>query len=148
MGRLQRIGTTEHLVCGPHVGDLDGEDVGGAGPFGAEDQERGLVPGLAPGGVGAPEGGKPVLISLDDAETLFHEFGHALHGMLSDVTYPLLAGTAVPSDFVELPSQIYEHWLSRPEILGRFAVHERTGEPMPKALLNSTRERVNPVPVF
>ena len=83
-----------------------------------------------------PSAGEPALLSFDDARTLFHEFGHALHGMLSDVTYPLLAGTAVPSDFVELPSQLYEHWLEVPEILQRYARHSRTGEPMPKALLD------------
>jgi peptidyl-dipeptidase Dcp len=75
------------------------------------------------------------LLSFDDARTLFHEFGHGLHGMLSDVTYPSLAGTAVPRDFVEFPSQLYEHWFERPEILRRFAVHHQTGEPMPEALL-------------
>ena len=64
-----------------------------------------------------PAAGEPALLSFDDARTLFHEFGHALHGMLSNVTYPLLSGTAVPSDFVELPSQLYEHWLEVPEIL-------------------------------
>jgi peptidyl-dipeptidase Dcp len=80
--------------------------------------------------------GAPALLSFDDARTLFHEFGHALHGLLSNVTYPLIAGTNVATDFVELPSQLYEHWLSRPEVLSRFAVHERTGEPMPKALLD------------
>ncbi|HEY6025883.1 MAG TPA: M3 family metallopeptidase, partial [Pseudolabrys sp.] len=68
--------------------------------------------------------------------TLFHEFGHALHGMLSDVTYPLLAGTAVPSDFVELPSQLYEHWLEVPGILRKYARHAATAEPMPQALLD------------
>jgi peptidyl-dipeptidase Dcp len=83
-----------------------------------------------------PAAGQPALLSFDDARTLFHEFGHALHGMLSDVTYPLLAGTAVPSDFVELPSQLYEHWLEVPEILQKYALHSRTGEPMPKALLD------------
>jgi peptidyl-dipeptidase Dcp len=67
---------------------------------------------------------------------MFHEFGHALHGMLSDVTYPSLSGTSVPRDFVELPSQLYEHWLEQPEILGKYAVHAQTGEPMPKALLD------------
>jgi peptidyl-dipeptidase Dcp len=80
--------------------------------------------------------GDPALLSFDDARTLFHEFGHALHGLLSDVTYPLLAGTAVPTDFVELPSQLYEHWLSRPEVLRRFATHHETGEPIPDALLD------------
>jgi peptidyl-dipeptidase Dcp len=83
-----------------------------------------------------PAAGEPALLSFDDARTLFHEFGHALHGMLSNVTYPLLAGTAVPSDFVELPSQLYEHWLEVPEILQQYARHCRTGEPMPQALLD------------
>ncbi len=79
--------------------------------------------------------GAPTLLSFDDARTLFHEFGHALHGLLSDVTYPVVSGTSVLRDFVELPSQLYEHWLERPETLGRFAVHYRTGEPMPADLL-------------
>ncbi|HVV79855.1 MAG TPA: M3 family metallopeptidase [Pseudolabrys sp.] len=83
-----------------------------------------------------PAKGEPALLSFDDARTLFHEFGHALHGMLSDVTYPLLAGTAVSSDFVELPSQLYEHWLETPEILTKFARHYKTSEPMPQALLD------------
>jgi peptidyl-dipeptidase Dcp len=82
----------------------------------------------------APEG-EATLLSFDDARTLFHEFGHALHGLLSDVTYPLLAGTAVAGDFVELPSQLYEHWLEQPEVLRRHARHYRTGEPMPEDLL-------------
>jgi peptidyl-dipeptidase Dcp len=83
-----------------------------------------------------PAAGQPALLSFDDARTLFHEFGHALHGMLSDVTYPLLAGTAVPSDFVELPSQLYEHWLEVPEILQKHALHAGTGAPMPKVMLD------------
>jgi peptidyl-dipeptidase Dcp len=83
-----------------------------------------------------PASGEPALLSFDDARTLFHEFGHALHGLLSNVTYPLLAGTAVPSDFVELPSQLYEHWLETPEILKKYARHYQTGEPMPAALLD------------
>ena len=80
--------------------------------------------------------GEPTLLSFDDARTLFHEFGHGLHGLLSDVTYPMIAGTGVLQDFVELPSQLYEHWLDRPEILTRFARHYQTGEPMPKALMD------------
>jgi peptidyl-dipeptidase Dcp len=80
-------------------------------------------------------GGEPCLLSLDEAHTLFHEFGHALHGMLSDVTYPLLSGTNVARDFVELPSQLFEHWLERPGTLRRFARHYRTGQPMPEALI-------------
>jgi peptidyl-dipeptidase Dcp len=80
--------------------------------------------------------GEPVLISWDDARTLFHEFGHALHGLASDVTYPSLAGTAVFRDYVEFPSQLLEHWLSTPEVLQRFAVHYRTGEPIPQRLVD------------
>ncbi len=83
-----------------------------------------------------PAAGEPALLSFDDARTLFHEFGHALHGMLSNVTYPLLAGTAVPSDFVELPSQLYEHWLEVPGLLQQYARHAVTGQPIPQALLD------------
>jgi peptidyl-dipeptidase Dcp len=79
--------------------------------------------------------GEPALLSFDDARTLFHEFGHALHGMLSDVTYPSLAGTDVATDFVELPSQLFEHWLSRPEVLSAFARHYATGAPMPAEMI-------------
>ena len=82
---------------------------------------------------GAP--GAPTLLSFDDARTLFHELGHGLHGLLSDVTYPSLAMTNVLHDFVELPSQLYEHWLSRPEVLKKFALHEKTGKPMPERIL-------------
>ncbi|HKD47592.1 MAG TPA: M3 family metallopeptidase, partial [Rhizomicrobium sp.] len=77
----------------------------------------------------------PCLLSFDDAVTLFHEMGHALHGLLSQVKYPRLSGTNVARDFVELPSQIYEHWLEEPEVLERFARHHLTGEPMPRPLL-------------
>jgi peptidyl-dipeptidase Dcp len=79
--------------------------------------------------------GRPALLSLIDARTLFHEFGHGLHGLLSDVTYPSQAGTRVAQDFVELPSQLYEHWLLRPEVLRGFARHVDTGEPIPDALI-------------
>jgi peptidyl-dipeptidase Dcp len=80
-------------------------------------------------------GSEPALLSPDDARTLFHEFGHALHGMLSNVVYPSLAGTSVFTDFVELPSQLYEHWQERPEVLQKFARHYQTGEPLPDDLL-------------
>lgn len=83
-----------------------------------------------------PVPGSPALLSFDDARTLFHEFGHGLHGLLSDVVYPSLSGTSVSRDFVEFPSQLYEHWLSRPEILSRFAVHATSGEPIPRDLLD------------
>jgi peptidyl-dipeptidase Dcp len=79
--------------------------------------------------------GEPALLSHDEARTLFHEFGHGLHGMLSDVTYPYLSGTNVARDFVELPSQLYEHWLDRPEVLSRFARHYETGQPIPEDLV-------------
>ncbi len=79
--------------------------------------------------------GEPTLLSFDDAETLFHEFGHALHGLLSRVRYPAQSGTSVRRDFVEFPSQVYEHWLSVPDTLRRFARHQATGEPIPDALI-------------
>jgi peptidyl-dipeptidase Dcp len=79
--------------------------------------------------------GQPTLLTFDDARTLFHEMGHALHVLLSDVTYPFVAGTSVARDFVELPSQLYEHWLSTPEVLSAHARHAETGAPMPADLL-------------
>jgi peptidyl-dipeptidase Dcp len=78
----------------------------------------------------------PCLLSFDDAVTLFHEMGHALHGLLSQVRFPRLSGTNVARDFVELPSQLFEHWLEEPEVLTRFARHYQTGEPIPKPLLD------------
>jgi peptidyl-dipeptidase Dcp len=80
-------------------------------------------------------GSEPTLLSFEDARTLFHEFGHALHGLLSSVTYPSISGTSVATDFVELPSQLYEHWLEQPDVLRRFARHYQTGEAMPEDLL-------------
>ena len=85
----------------------------------------------------------PALLSYDDARTLFHEFGHALHQMLSDVTYESISGTSVARDFVELPSQLYEHWLEVPEVLGEFATHVETGEPMPRPMLEKVLEAAN-----
>ncbi|MCS6874543.1 MAG: M3 family metallopeptidase [Pyrinomonadaceae bacterium] len=83
--------------------------------------------------------GEPVIISWDDARTLFHEFGHALHGLCSKVTYPSLSGTNVPRDYVEFPSQLLEHWLLTPEVLQRFAVHYKTGQPIPKDLVEKIK---------
>jgi peptidyl-dipeptidase Dcp len=80
--------------------------------------------------------GEPVLISWDDATTMFHEFGHALHGLSSNVTYPTLSGTAVSRDYVEFPSQLLEHWLSTPAVLQKYAVHYQTGKPIPQALVD------------
>lgn len=82
----------------------------------------------------APEG-QDTLLSFDDARTLFHEFGHGLHGMLSNVTYSRLAGTSVLRDFVELPSQLFEHWIQEPEVLGKFALHTETQQPIPDSLI-------------
>ncbi len=84
---------------------------------------------------GKAAGGAPTLLGFDEAHTLFHEFGHALHGLLSSVTYPKISGTNVATDFVELPSQLYEHWLEQPEVLRRFAQHYQTGAQMPEDLL-------------
>lgn len=83
-----------------------------------------------------PPEGEAALLSVDEAKTLFHEFGHALHGMLTDVTWPSVAGTSVSRDFVELPSQLYEHWLTVPAVLEKHALHVKTGRPMPKALVD------------
>jgi peptidyl-dipeptidase Dcp len=83
-----------------------------------------------------PPAGEPALLALDEAKTLFHEFGHALHGMLTEVTWPSVSGTSVARDFVELPSQLYEHWLTVPEVLAKHALHHETGEPMPKELID------------
>jgi peptidyl-dipeptidase Dcp len=104
------------------------------------DQERfdGEVPTIVSNNANFVKGqaGEPVLISWTDAETMFHEFGHALHGLSSSVTYPSLSGTAVPRDYVEFPSQILERWLRAPEILERFARHYQTGQPIPQELVS------------
>ena len=86
-----------------------------------------------------PAEGEPTLMSYSDAVTLFHEFGHALHGLLSDVTYPTLAGTSVPRDWVEFPAQIYEHFIEQPYMLKKFALHYKTKQPMPEALLEKIK---------
>jgi len=86
---------------------------------------------------GAP--GEPILISLDDAQTLFHEFGHAIHDLLSNVTYESLSGTNTATDFVEFPSQVHENWVLSDEVLDRFGRHYKTGERMPKALLDKVK---------
>ncbi|MEP6789117.1 MAG: M3 family metallopeptidase, partial [Acidobacteriota bacterium] len=84
--------------------------------------------------------GEPVLISWDDATTMFHEFGHALHGLSSNVTYPTLSGTNVATDYVEFPSQLLEHWVATPEVLNKFAVHYQTGKPIPQALVDKIKK--------
>ncbi|MEM9988600.1 MAG: M3 family metallopeptidase, partial [Pseudomonadota bacterium] len=84
--------------------------------------------------------GEPTLISWDDATTLLHEFGHAVHGLLSDVTYPSLSGTAVPRDYVEFPSQVHENWLMTSEFLSQFALHHETGDPIPETLVEKIKK--------
>jgi peptidyl-dipeptidase Dcp len=90
-----------------------------------------------------PAPGEPVLISWTDAETLFHEFGHALHGLSSNVNYPTLSGTNVVRDYVEFPSQLLEHWVSTPEVLQKFAVHHETGQPIPQSLVEKIERAEN-----
>jgi peptidyl-dipeptidase Dcp len=103
----------------------------------SQERFRGEVPPIVSNNSNFVQGppGEPVLISWDDAVTLFHEFGHALHGLLSNVNYPSLSGTSVARDYVEFPSQLLEHWLSVPEVLNRFATHYGTGEPIPAELV-------------
>jgi peptidyl-dipeptidase Dcp len=84
--------------------------------------------------------GEPILISWEDASTLFHEFGHALHGLNSNATYPSLSGTNTPRDYVEFPSQILERWLATPEVLNQFALHYQTGKPMPLSLVDRIKK--------
>ncbi len=90
-----------------------------------------------------PPKGQPALLTFDDARTLFHEFGHALHSLMSDVTYGFISGTSVARDFVELPSQLYEHWLSVPEVLEKHARHVKTGAAMPASLLKRLKAAEN-----
>lgn len=103
----------------------------------AQERFAGEVPTLVSNNANFVQGkpGDPVLVSWDDATTLFHEFGHALHGLSSNVSYPSVSGTAVARDFVEFPSQILEHWLLTPEVLDKFALHFQTGKPIPRELV-------------
>ncbi len=87
-----------------------------------------------------PPPGEPTLMTFDEVTTMFHEFGHALHGMFSKVTYPSFSGTSVPRDFVEFPSQVNEMWASWPEVLANYAVHYETGEPLPSELLQKVMD--------
>jgi len=87
-----------------------------------------------------PAAGQPALLSYDDVTTMFHEFGHALHGMFSKVKYPSIAGTSTSRDFVEFPSQFNEHWASDPKVFANYAKHYKTGEPMPQALVDKIKK--------
>ncbi|MFD0530142.1 M3 family metallopeptidase [Kitasatospora arboriphila] len=91
--------------------------------------------------IAKPAPGEPALLTWDEVRTLFHEFGHALHGLFSDVRYPLFAGTEVPRDFVEFPSQVNEMWMVRPEVLANYARHHATGEPLPRSWWSGWRRR-------
>jgi peptidyl-dipeptidase Dcp len=90
-----------------------------------------------------PAPGEPALISFDDVTTMFHEFGHALHGMFSNARYPSLAGTQTPRDFVEFPSQFNEHWALYPEVFKNYAKHYKTGEPMPPEMVEKIKRSKN-----
>ena len=90
-----------------------------------------------------PAPGEPALISFDDVTTMFHEFGHALHGMLADSEYPSLSGTATARDFVEFPSQFNEHWALYPEVFNHYARHYKTGAPMPNELFDKIKRAEN-----
>lgn len=92
------------------------------------------------GNFSKPTADKPALLSVDNVNTLFHEFGHALHGMLSDATYPSLSGTATPRDFVEFPSQVMENWCMHPDVLKNYAFHYETGEPIPDELIQKIKK--------
>ena len=96
------------------------------------------------GNFAKPTGDKPALLSLDNVNTLYHEFGHALHGMLSECTYESLSGTSTPRDFVEFPSQVMENWAMYPEVLKNYAFHYKTGEPIPEDLI----EKINNASLF
>jgi peptidyl-dipeptidase Dcp len=87
-----------------------------------------------------PAEGQPALLSFDDVTTMFHEFGHALHGMFSDVKYPSISGTSTSRDFVEFPSQFNEHWATDPKVFANYAKHYKTGEPMPQALVDKIKK--------
>lgn len=142
-----RVWDVTDKASGRHVGLFYGDNYArtgkrsGAWAFGYRTQSTydGAVTAITSNNNNFQKGaaGEPVLISLDDAETLFHEFGHALHGLLQNVPYPTLAGT--PRDFVEYPSQVHERWVLTPEILDRFAKHYQTGERMPQALVDRVR---------
>lgn len=138
---------------GSHVGIFYGDyyarptKASGAWASSFRRQQR-LIGNIAPVGVNnlnfnKPPAGQPALLSYDDATTLFHEFGHGLHGLLSNATYPSLAGTAVPRDFVEMPSQLYEHWMAENQVLEKFARHYKTGEVIPKEMLAKLKEARN-----
>jgi peptidyl-dipeptidase Dcp len=105
------------------------------------DEVRPIIVNVMNFAKGAP--GEPALLSIDDARTLFHEFGHGLHGLLSNVTYPAVSGTSVERDFVELPSQLYEHWMMHPQVLRKFGRHTKTGKPVSEALLKKIKAARN-----
>jgi peptidyl-dipeptidase Dcp len=105
------------------------------------DEVRPIIVNVMNFAKGAP--GEPSLLSIDDARTLFHEFGHALHGLLSNVTYPSVSGTSVERDFVELPSQLYEHWIMHPQVLKKFGRHYKSGKAVSEALLGKIKAARN-----
>lgn len=140
--RLFEVKNTDGSIRGLFIGDYFARPSKRSGAWMSELQgQHGLKNGQKPiiynvCNFAKPPKGQPALLSLDDARTLFHEFGHALHGLLSHVTWPSVSGTSVSRDFVELPSQLLEHWVTTPEILKQYACHVETNEPMPEELLD------------
>ena len=142
--RVFEVHNADGSVLGLYLGDYFAREGkrGGAWMNGFVDQTHlfGTKPVVVNNlNINAPPAGGAALLTLDEVDTLFHEFGHALHGLFSDVTYPRLAGTSVPRDFVEFPSQVNEMWAQWPEVLTHYAFHHRTGEPLPAELAEAIR---------
>ena len=125
------LGRIELVLGGHRVGHED--RAGAVADLAGEAELDGVSPHRL---VDVPDEGEPALLTLDEVTTAFHEFGHALHGMFSNVKYPYFSGTSVPRDFVEYPSQVNEMWALWPEILQHYAKHYQTGAPMPQELLD------------
>ncbi|MEU6328254.1 M3 family metallopeptidase [Streptomyces sp. NPDC047049] len=146
--RIYEVHDTDGSPLGLYIGDFHARESkrGGAWMDALVPQSRllGHQPVVVNNlNVAKPPAGEPVLLTWSEVNTLFHEFGHALHGLFSDVRYPLLSGTQVPRDFVEFPSQVNEVWADWPEILSHYARHHVTGEPMPAELPARLREAEN-----
>ena len=146
--RVFEVTDSDGSALGLYVGDFHARESKRGGAWMNELVEQSHLLGQRPVvvnnlNIAKPPAGEPALLTWEEVTTLFHEFGHALHGLFSDVRYPLVAGTAVPRDFVEYPSQVNEMWSDRPEVRGNFARHHVTGEPMPAELVTRMKEAEN-----
>ncbi|GAA0696408.1 M3 family metallopeptidase [Kitasatospora atroaurantiaca] len=138
--RVFEVFEADGSSLGLFLGDFHARDSKGGGAWMNELVQQSELLGKRPVvvnnlNIASPAPGEPVLLTWDEVRTLFHEFGHALHGLFSDVRYPLFSGTEVPRDFVEFPSQVNEMWMVRPEVLANYAKHHLTGEPLPAELV-------------